>query len=45
LFTGQDFALEKVANVGLKSDTKNLWPEDYWTEASDMHLSKVTAVP
>lgn len=45
LFTGQDFTLEKVANVGLKSDTKNLWPEDYWTEASDMHLSKVTAVP
>ena len=45
LFTGQDFALEKVANVGLKSDTKNLWPEDYWTEVSDMHLSKVTAVP
>ena len=45
LFTGQDFALEKVANVSLKSDTKNLWPEDYWSEVSDMHLSKVTAVP
>ena len=45
LFTGQDFALEKVANVGLKSDTKNLWPEDYQPEVSALRLSKVTAVP
>jgi hypothetical protein len=45
LFTGQDFALEKVANIGLKSDTKNLWPENYNTDVSSLHLSKVTAVP
>lgn len=45
LFTGQDFALEKVANIGLKSDTKNLWPEDYQPDTSALRLSKVTAVP
>ena len=45
LFTGQDFALEKVANIGLKSDTKNLWPENYNAAVSSIHLSKVTAVP
>ncbi len=48
LFTGQDFALEKVAQIGLKSDTKNIWPEGYNDLkgiASTLHLSKVTAVP